>query len=366
MTSKELREAGYLPNNSLRDQRVALQWIMRYIRGFGGNTSRVTLSGQSAGATSCALHLQAEQPLFQRMILMSGTSFLMPTLSQRQSEEIYQRTVRVLQLDHLAPAERVRSLVTMDISELCSKTVHMYWGPTEDDEFPLSLHTFSSFPDIYLPGREWCKAILIGDVQEDGLSLDRAFDYRIKTLAREFRDHIVSRLEQEHGSALLSAYGIEIGADNDVALRGILAFANDVMFYVPTVAYAETLSRDIETYVYRFNEPNPWHGRWHGRATHTLDVAMLTQKFNKFLEDPQRKLAEVFAKDLLTFVNGESPWTGWLPLARIAKVYGPEGSIAVAEEDNPATVRRRTVVNELARYVGLEKIRETLIDFLSG
>lgn len=50
LTSDELRRAGYKANNGLRDQRVALEWVQKHIRDFGGDPDNVTVAGESAGA----------------------------------------------------------------------------------------------------------------------------------------------------------------------------------------------------------------------------------------------------------------------------------------------------------------------------
>lgn len=50
LTSEELRKAEYPGNNSLRDQRCALQWVRKHIGAFGGDADNVTLFGESAGA----------------------------------------------------------------------------------------------------------------------------------------------------------------------------------------------------------------------------------------------------------------------------------------------------------------------------
>lgn len=49
LTSEELRNAGYAANNGLRDQRVAFEWIKKYIGGFGGDPDNITVGGESAG-----------------------------------------------------------------------------------------------------------------------------------------------------------------------------------------------------------------------------------------------------------------------------------------------------------------------------
>jgi carboxylesterase type B len=50
LTSEELRTAGYAGNNSLRDQKCALQWIRKNIGAFGGDAESITVCGESAGA----------------------------------------------------------------------------------------------------------------------------------------------------------------------------------------------------------------------------------------------------------------------------------------------------------------------------
>lgn len=49
-----MREAGYLPNNGLHDQKLALRWIQKYIHGFGGDPNRVTYLGSSIGGGECS------------------------------------------------------------------------------------------------------------------------------------------------------------------------------------------------------------------------------------------------------------------------------------------------------------------------
>jgi para-nitrobenzyl esterase len=101
---------GYL------DQVAALQWIQRNIERFGGDRTRVTLMGQSAGAGS-AFSLQTSpmaRGLFHRIVGMSGGGLRagveLPT--QLQAEATGLELQKVLGVDSLAalrniPADRI-------------------------------------------------------------------------------------------------------------------------------------------------------------------------------------------------------------------------------------------------------------------
>ncbi|CAG2113520.1 unnamed protein product [Medioppia subpectinata] len=81
---KKLNTFGFLytgtdvgPGNmGLWDQALALQWVSDNIQHFGGDASRITLFGQSAGGWSASLHILSpvSRHLFQNAILMSGSA----------------------------------------------------------------------------------------------------------------------------------------------------------------------------------------------------------------------------------------------------------------------------------------------------
>lgn len=73
-----LPEIGITGNMALLDQHMALKWIHENAASFGGDASRISLGGQSAGAFSVGYHFiyPPSWPLFKNTILESGAIFM--------------------------------------------------------------------------------------------------------------------------------------------------------------------------------------------------------------------------------------------------------------------------------------------------
>nr|XP_053634373.1 putative inactive carboxylesterase 4 [Cherax quadricarinatus] len=70
-------EDSVIPGNfGLKDQTLALQWVQRNINNFGGDKTKVTIFGESAGGVSVSLQMLAPKAkgLFSRVIMQSGTA----------------------------------------------------------------------------------------------------------------------------------------------------------------------------------------------------------------------------------------------------------------------------------------------------
>ncbi|KAF3763587.1 hypothetical protein M406DRAFT_49189 [Cryphonectria parasitica EP155] len=330
LTSSALREAGYQPNNGLDDQKLGFRWVQKHISGFGGDPTRVTYLGSSAGGAAGFHHLQANEPLFSQLVALGGSPLIQP-IPINVAEIAYGIAIGALGLDKLPPAEQVQALLDIPAQDLRKKL--------DGAGFPLTAvvdeHSIKVTPTLtgladtdalksLFPGVGWCKSIMMGDAQLDGMIIG------ITALAHR--------------------------TDN-LATLPILHFINDIVFAQGAKATAQAWARagprlGTKSFLTHFNMPNPWAGPWQGHASHALDAAIVLGNFNEYLSDGQRACAEKMASDLLTFVNGQDPFPpysggeGGASMVYYAEVDSKEDASRVVE--NSSESGRRTVLEDIA------------------
>ncbi|CAG5129355.1 unnamed protein product [Candidula unifasciata] len=81
-------------NYGMLDQILALKWVQKYIRAFGGDPGQVTIGGQSAGAHSVSFMIISPlaKGLFHRGIMESGSSLALTALERPGTKEQVRET----------------------------------------------------------------------------------------------------------------------------------------------------------------------------------------------------------------------------------------------------------------------------------
>lgn len=110
------------PNLGLGDQLAAVEWVRREIETFGGDPSRVTIFGESAGAISIGslLGSPAAAGHFERALLQSGAASGLWTRAEAEAVGC-----RLAELLGVAPElDALRALDAMAIAEASSRLAH--------------------------------------------------------------------------------------------------------------------------------------------------------------------------------------------------------------------------------------------------
>lgn len=94
---KEAKDAG-IGNLGLLDQRLALKWVQKYVTAFGGDPSKVTLWGQSAGAISIALQMvydgETSEGLYRAAFMESGGPIPISYIDDAKAQKAYDDVVK--------------------------------------------------------------------------------------------------------------------------------------------------------------------------------------------------------------------------------------------------------------------------------
>ncbi|RMZ96447.1 acetylcholinesterase type 1 [Brachionus plicatilis] len=130
-------------NQGLIDQYLALKWIQNNIQYFGGDSSKITLFGESAGSVSVSLHLLSplSSNLFHNAIMESGTALADWTLLNH--EDAMKRSTGIL--------KKIGCKGTTPEMIECAKKVNARTALEQSDEYFYSRATHGVAQFIFVP-----------------------------------------------------------------------------------------------------------------------------------------------------------------------------------------------------------------------
>ncbi|KAG4261328.1 hypothetical protein FPRO03_11879 [Fusarium proliferatum] len=139
LTSEKLAERSRahgeaVGNYGLHDQRQALEWVSRFIAGFGGASDRITIHGTSAGGASCHYQVNFPNRKFQSAILSSGTSVGIASRPMPWHQERFDYVLS--QIPSLqADDSLLDSLVDLPLDQLLPASPPSLYSPLVDGEW---------------------------------------------------------------------------------------------------------------------------------------------------------------------------------------------------------------------------------------
>jgi len=320
---------GTSGNYALYDMIAALRWIQDNIHAFGGDPTRVTIAGQSAGAS--AVHLLIAAPsakgLFARAIAQSGSGMGLPSLTLAQAERLGTAFAEQAGAPSMAALRALPPETLLATAASIPGMEMLRFMPIVDGT--LIPHAADELP----PGHYHDTPLMTGLTADESSGMLPGYGVETpETLATRLR-----ALFGKHAGALARLYPANTDAEAVQAQKALLRDRG----IAATWLWAQTRLRNggqqpLWLYLFTHPEPGPDAARY--GAFHSAELPYLFGTLDASPERPfteaDRELSRVISRYWVNFVNHGDPNGGGLPAW---PVFAPDNPQLMHLQPVPAT-----------------------------
>lgn len=297
-------------DNGIRDLEAACDWVHDNARSFGGDPSRITIAGQSAGAkdVTALMALPSHRRKFSRAIMESGSGQTVNT--RKQAKEIAELLLTCLGLS----AEGADQLLTLSAQEIAAGQRKLDGAYQRNFPFRPSIGT-KLFPRRPVDMTDDRTPLLIGTNRDESLAF-----FPLSDADKPIRSKEVSNIpfaEMEH---MEGVYKTAFPEKSNLYRRTMVLTAEE--YWMPSIRFAEAHSRrGGKTWMYQFNHTSP-----HDGGNYALHAAELDYVWN---HHPGWSMHETWAG----FIKGQDPdWPEYDEATRATLVYEQDGATKVVND----------------------------------
>ena len=283
-------------NMGLLDQNMALKWLNKNIKVFGGDPSKITLFGESAGSVSVSYHVISplSQKLFRNAIMMSGSLIAGWTmLPKKENIRRAKLMCSVLKCPTNSNREMLNCLLKANATDITNaqwnvllRYFDLSFSPVIDGYF-LPDDNQKKKKDYINNGTK--KDVLLGFVKNEGTYfLTYGFKNNFKpngeiVLDKSSYESIVGKIVEPEKinslqlDSISYLYGTSSSSNDTKRYTHILeSVVGDREFKCPTIEFGLAMSRYADVYMYSLehrSSVNPWP-MWMG-VMHGYDIEFI-------------------------------------------------------------------------------------------